>query len=123
MNIKYSLYERLEPIEKDQNHNIPNYPQTFEEISKQLSINAEIKMKEVTDHVDREIKRFNESLDQLKKKYSHCEFIYKPDVVPNPPIAIDAKVKESNEKNTSKTIKRKPGKNNSKSNKAAMAKV
>lgn len=48
---------------------IPVYTPTFEEISTQMRINADIIMKEISDHVDAELKRFKEGItipDRLK---------------------------------------------------------
>ncbi len=45
---------------------IPPYTPTFEEISKQMRINQEIVMKQISDHVDREIERFKKEIECLK---------------------------------------------------------
>jgi len=47
-------------IDKEAKRNptrMPEYTPTFKEISCQMKINAEIIMKEISDHVDKEIKR------------------------------------------------------------------
>ncbi len=41
---------------------IPEYTPTSEEIAKQMRINADIIKKEISDHVDQELKRFKEEL-------------------------------------------------------------
>ncbi len=46
--------------------NIPQFTPTFEEISKQMRINQKIIMKEITEHVDKEIERFKKELECLK---------------------------------------------------------
>lgn len=45
---------------------IPQYIPTFEEISKQMRINQEIVMKEISEHVDKEIERLKKEIECLK---------------------------------------------------------
>ena len=47
---------------------IPDYQPTFEEISKQLRINCDCIKKEVADHVDLKIKRFQDEIKSIQKK-------------------------------------------------------
>ncbi len=45
---------------------IPEYSPTFEELSKQMRINADIIMKEISDHVDSELERFKTGMKPPK---------------------------------------------------------
>lgn len=45
---------------------IPSYTPTFEEISKQMKINQEIVMKEISEHVDKELERFRKEMNEIK---------------------------------------------------------
>lgn len=56
--------------------NIPEYTPSFKEVSKQMRINADIIMKEISDHVDREIERFKQHLCEIKV----------PDAFTQPPL-------------------------------------
>lgn len=63
------LYISLGHIKEDENGNIimkknydkiPEYEPSFTELSKQMRINADIVMKEISEHVDKEIKRLKD---------------------------------------------------------------
>jgi hypothetical protein len=46
---------------------IPELQPSFKEISELMRINADIVMKEITDHIDKELTRFKESCETIKK--------------------------------------------------------
>ncbi len=46
-------------------YKIPDASPSFEDISKQLRINADIIMKEFTDHIDKEIVRFRNEAEKI----------------------------------------------------------
>jgi len=45
---------------------IPDYQPTFEEIAKQMKINAEIIMQMITNHANKEIERIKKERENLK---------------------------------------------------------
>lgn len=47
---------------------IPDYIPEFSEFSKQLKINCEFIKKEITDHINDEIKRFHDEINKIKNK-------------------------------------------------------
>ncbi len=46
---------------------LPIYQPSFEELSKHMRINQEIIMKEISNHVDKELKRFQNELSKINK--------------------------------------------------------
>lgn len=60
-----SDFERIHKFERDYSTQIPQYSPTFEEISKQMKVNADIIIKEITCHVDKELKRFHTQLTEI----------------------------------------------------------
>jgi hypothetical protein len=52
---------------QDRNYGLPGYVPEFEEVAKQMRINADCIMQEITDHVDKEIKRFKHAMLQMKR--------------------------------------------------------
>lgn len=46
------------------NPKLPEYTPTFEEVSKQMRINQEIIMREITEHVDKEIARLKAAINE-----------------------------------------------------------
>lgn len=53
-------------MKKEYDSKIPQHIPTFEEISTQIRINQEIVMKEITEHIDKEIERFKKEIECLK---------------------------------------------------------
>ncbi len=47
-------------------YSIPDCKPSYEEISKQMRINFDILKQEITDHIDKELKRFRQELEKSK---------------------------------------------------------